>query len=218
MPNWCSNKLSIYGDSNTINDVVKFLKAGKGLLSSIIPMPAILEQTESGSADMGYDVLYGDCSQHLASPWVQKLGITNQEALKTYLANNRPQYLEQGEIQKKAIDETGCRTWYDWAIKNWGTKWDVEDFDLAYIDGNEYISFDFQTAWSPPIAVIAALAEKFPAVNITFEYAEEGCDFAGELQFSEGKEIYQIDGKCSSTGFGQELLASYDTVDDEEEE
>ena len=72
---------------------------------------------------------------------------------------------------KQAIDNMlnyGATTWYDWSIKNWGTKWNSYD---NWKDNDK--EFQFSTAWSAPHPVLDALAKKYPDVGITHEWADE---------------------------------------------
>ena len=43
--------------------------------------------------------------------------------------------------------------WWDWRVRNWGTKWEINT-DEAYIDIPENeIKVGFSTAWSPPTGI-----------------------------------------------------------------
>ena len=41
--------------------------------------------------------------------------------------------------------------WYFWNIQNWGTKWDAAPFDIYWED--DCVTFQLETAWSPPIQI-----------------------------------------------------------------
>ena len=72
--------------------------------------------------------------------------------------------------------------WYDWAVTNWGTKWDVELEGLEYTDnddGTATISGYFDSAWAPPIEAYNRFLEANPDFTVTGSYYEMGCDFAG---------------------------------------
>jgi hypothetical protein len=65
-----------------------------------------------------------------------------------------------------------------------------------YKEGDEFISFWFDSAWSPPSPTSQALSEIFPELTIEHKYYESGCDFwgietykAGELVSEEGGEL-----------------------------
>ena len=78
------------------------------------------------------------------------------------------------------IDKYGFDNWYDWALHNWDTKWDV-DFELDFYD-DDCILLEFNSAWSPPLAVWQKFVDRYP--KGTFEvahlqYIESGCQFCG---------------------------------------
>jgi hypothetical protein len=91
------------------------------------------------------------------------------------------------------VAKYGAENWYDWAIKNWGTKWGMYEFtdweDQSWIVGNEKIgssSIVFNSAWSPPSLVIKALSIYFPDLSVVLEYCEPGMQFAGKVEFHAG--------------------------------
>ena len=72
--------------------------------------------------------------------------------------------------------------WYDWAVTNWGTKWDVGLEGIEYTDngdGTATISGYFDSAWSPPIEAYNRFLEANEDCSLTGSYYEMGCDFAG---------------------------------------
>ena len=71
--------------------------------------------------------------------------------------------------------------WYDWALNNWGTKWDVCDgWASARKEGNEYaVDISFSTAWSPPEYALMTLWERDDISRINIYYEEPGMAFKG---------------------------------------
>ena len=72
--------------------------------------------------------------------------------------------------------------WYNFNVREWGTKWDARDVELLE-DDETYLHYKFDTAWSPPTEVITKLAEQNPNLNITLEYREEQ-GWGGEVNFN----------------------------------
>jgi Ferredoxin-like domain in Api92-like protein len=72
--------------------------------------------------------------------------------------------------------------WYNFNVREWGTKWDARDVELLD-DDETYLHYKFDTAWSPPTEVIAKLAEQNPNLDITLEYREEQ-GWGGEINFN----------------------------------
>ena len=80
--------------------------------------------------------------------------------------------------------------WYDWAVSNWGTKWDLDENPVLPDSFQEKeISFWFSTAWSPPMGAIEALSEKFPDDHFLLQYLEMGMGFCGEARCQDGSII-----------------------------
>jgi|TARA_R110000851_G_scaffold26927_2_gene75995 hypothetical protein len=80
--------------------------------------------------------------------------------------------------------------WWTWRNDNWGTKWNLvpnHDGDLtAYMtveDGEDYISLEFDTAWSPPNGIYEAIVEKYPDLDINWFYREDGVQISGWLPY-----------------------------------
>jgi hypothetical protein len=115
---------------------------------------------------------------------LQKLFPCPQELLETtapaeYNAKDKVQY---------NIEKYGHPDWYNWQISNWGTKWDIGPVELDYdmncsdnLDGTSTLTVGFDSAWSPPVAAMGKLYEKFKDKNIQIrlEYFEPGCAFLG---------------------------------------
>ena len=93
---------------------------------------------------------------------------------------NDPEYKAKMLVfrEKYGSNEDGFNSGgYEWCIKNWGTKWDAKDVVRRDYYGNVCITF--QTAWSPPLPVIKALAAKFPNLTLSLEYFESGVEVCG---------------------------------------
>lgn len=72
--------------------------------------------------------------------------------------------------------------WYDWRVTNWGTKWDVSDEGLEYVDnkdGTSHITGWFDSAWAPPIEAYNTFLDDMDGCYIEATYEEGGMDFAG---------------------------------------
>ena len=71
------------------------------------------------------------------------------------------------EEMVKIVSEHGTASWYDWANKNWGVKWDStlttnEDEDGAVIKRNSRsISVDWTAPWSYPEPIYQLIANEY---------------------------------------------------------
>jgi len=82
---------------------------------------------------------------------------------------------------------------YGKAVDTWGTKWDVTDEGLEFIDngdGTASISGWFDSAWSPPIGAYEQLAADFDSCIIECSYYEPGMDFGGFWSSENGDEEF----------------------------
>lgn len=187
MPNWCENRVSFSGPVEDIEKLKKLIGTDEQPISFqvIHPMPQDLD-IESGSCQLGYDVVYGDVQKVLGYPWVEAKGITTREGLIQYLEEQHPDYLKLAEQYKSNLDRYGFSDWYGWRVQNWGTKWDVDASRIQVLDDSPgYLSLEFDTAWSPPDGVYAALLDLIDKhtlnVHLTWFYDEPGMQFAGYL-------------------------------------
>ena len=99
-------------------------------------------------------------------------------------------------------------TWYEWSIREWGTKWNSYDFGEA---GDNEISFN--TAWSRPEPVIKKLSEMFPEIKIMHSWADEDIGYnVGEIEYLDGEEIaYDVPFPGSREAF--EMAADIQGID-----
>lgn len=94
--------------------------------------------------------------------------------------------------------------WYDWNVRNWGTKWDVgnQDNDSPYNDTemeekDKAVVYNFNTAWSTPMPALIKLSEQYPELVIALFYQEE-TGWGGNAVIMNGKIVdeSQYDSKC----------------------
>jgi len=94
-------------------------------------------------------------------------------------------------IKKNNIAKYGAEDWYDWNRNNWGTKWEID----AELDvGPDYLTANFDSAWSPPLPVISILKDKFPGITIHYDFLEGGGAFAGTYRYNpeDGEQLNEI--------------------------
>ena len=149
MPNWCHNRITIYGDSETeskLKEIEKIFET-KQPFNEIYPIPDFKNiPNDKGELPK--------LEQHL-----------NKDGSVFYETYNFP-------------DGTNDDRWYMWCVNNWGTKWDAGDVDIEYQD-SEILELEFDTAWSPPEGIMEKLREKYPELSFQCFYDEPGCEAAG---------------------------------------
>jgi len=80
---------------------------------------------------------------------------------------------ELREKYRQNAEKYGYSNWYEWAVANWGTKWNSYDGHL--ID----TSLSFYTAWSPPLPVIKELS-KLTGKVFVLDYVDKGGAYIGK--------------------------------------
>ncbi|TDR30229.1 hypothetical protein [Hydromonas duriensis] len=202
MPNYCQNQLKISGNEQDIillkQQMYSFNEQGNYVLdfNVVVPMPKSLDITSGGLTELTSQLLYPHTAKGKEPPSISDLmqkyhrelvwPCPQVDTVDEFIGllrqtRNGRQCLLEGHYYHRNHKQYGFRDWYDWRLHYWGTKWGAMHFE-----DNEYNELIFDTAWSPPIPVIQALAEQFPQLNFRLAYAEEGCWFAGVLEWSDG--------------------------------
>jgi hypothetical protein len=205
MPNWCVNQIQITGDDATLTKLAEFVKeqdgeyAGEFSFNRIKPAPT------------GDEIYHGRPSQHAFVCGCQP---TFDESMKDeatpngkWVVNGKPVVKSHDLVEGSFASENGFGVercpehaaisvrehpvfFWNWNIANWGTKWSAGEVYSSYeeqgIVGGT-ITYDFDTAWSPPVPIVEALAEKFPSLNIAHYYCEGGMGYAGAAFYRDGK-------------------------------
>lgn len=198
MPNHVTNILKISGDEelvkrirDEISDVdedgdTRFIDFNK-----IIPMPESLRITSGSSTDQGIAILRyragdpKDILDMLTWTWVRNEGITDPDVLVERLLKNAN--LEEAQIALDNLEKYGHKDWYSWAIDAWDTKWNAYSQEDLGEDG-----ISFQTAWSNPLVVMAALSLKYPDAEFNVKYADEDLgQNVGEYTLRGGNIVYE---------------------------
>lgn len=174
MPNWVFNDLSIEGNKE---DIAK-LKAQMNQ-----PFTRVHEQWSFEKQAMVTDET--SYSNPVFAFW-NIIKPTDLEA-----------YVKQPDHSLPLAEQLKFQTndWYAWNVRNWGTKWDVANHDEdkypeteLYDEGDESLSYRFNTAWGPAKEAILNLTEQYPNLNFTLSFEEE-TGWGGEWTFENGEYV-----------------------------
>jgi hypothetical protein len=172
MPNWTSNMIYAEGSPEQISEFLEKIRGARGVLDfdSIIPMPELLKHTGSGARAFGGE----DCREwYVIEP--------------ADYSNDKPEKIRLFTAEEEAeLTKLGVRSWYDWSIANWGTKWNACRADI--VSGGQpdsgYVRIEFETAWDAPEPIFRKLAEMFPFLDITCKWRHEDEDpYPHKLEF-----------------------------------
>jgi hypothetical protein len=126
----------------------------------------------------------------------------------------------------KPIDFSGD-DWYNWNVRNWGTKWDVavsstETYPDTTVEDtangeNHVVHYNFQTAWARPMGALAKLSEQYPDLLFTLSYEEE-TGWGGECEILRGlvisdSEYDNMCRNCDGTYLDNEITGCDDCGD-----
>jgi len=223
MPNWCANQLDITGNES---EIVRLIEAVKGEddgfdFSKIVPIPDSKFYAANESQN---DFLCGCKSEFVITKEMVK-GAEGHEYEKDHGFEPQEGYwaVDGLPVVKKNLDNGAIEVvvakmfggsevcpkcdapkisshpdwWYNWNVKNWGTKWNCSEVWHDRVDNDQTIegdtSYNFDTAWSPAEPVVAALAQQFPTLSITHRYCEGGMGYAGQVVYLNGEEVSRDD-------------------------
>ena len=168
MPNWCYNFITISGSKEKMKPLFDYFDKSTGEVNEVHRLQMKwLEENPEGS-------VYSESSiEHKENPVMRTL-IPHDE-------------------EYKKIEESG-----DFLLNPqtefYGCKWDYEFHDISIAELDEScISYGVDTAWAPCEHFCNKIAKKF-GVDVTIEYSEPGCDFAGKGYYtptSEDDEVYE---------------------------
>ena len=138
------------------------------------------------------------------------------------LANIMPSTPDATPMLGEMSKSTGHDDWYHNNINTWGTKWDVcgNVYMSNYTEGDESISYSFDSAWSPPTPTTERLSEIFPELIITHTYYETGCDFWGIETYKAGEMTDEVGGSIDHSAWerlGMDCYACEQYEEDPEE-
>ena len=188
MPNWVYNGLTIEGSPDSVNALIEQLNQ---------PFTKIHDNWNTETMQMEKKrVIY-------SKPTFAFWNIVKPTDLEAY---NGP----QPTVDLSKPIRFDSNHWYDWNVRNWGTKWDVanQDVESVYNDtymegpvengGNLAVYYNFNTAWGVPEAALVNLSSQYPTLLFTLNYQEE-TGWGGEMEILRGNIIShgQYDSRCN---------------------
>ncbi len=175
MPNWVYNYLSIEGSEELIADVKRMLDTPfKQSHDSWNMETGQMEVKETPYSNPVF--AFHNIYNHIQD------GVSDEE------------YLKQPDHTVPIAEAMMFKGnhWYDWNVRNWGTKWDVavrhgDDYpDTELMEESETsLAYRFNTAWSPPVEIITKLSQQYPSLEIDLSFEEE-TGWGGSINFNNG--------------------------------
>lgn len=184
MPNWVFNNLSVTGD---VVDLAKFKEEIAAPYTTyhrdLVSVNGEWAKNEDGSfkREIVENVHESDLS------FWNAIAPTD---IDTYFGGKDPKPVVNPDATvaetmaeiKRGFDEDN--DWYNWNVRNWGTKWDA--CNVYVWEEPEELRYDFDTAWSIPEPALIAMSAKYP--SLTFDlHAEEEQGWGADLIFKAGE-------------------------------
>ena len=194
MPNWCSNTIVLKGKAKDLKRFDDQFKA-----------PVEKYYGGAASIDSKDDMILSELGKGWKG-WIEyrireKVNSNGKGFELNYISgiDNKAGYSFSNFVHMTKDDF--LNGWYDWSVKNWGTKWDCcsEDVSVTGLEEAEeaieqnmpdkelYLTYYFDTAWSPCCPVVAEMARQYPGLEIQHYYVEEGCLIAGVDEYKDGE-------------------------------
>jgi hypothetical protein len=164
--------------------------------NAIVPMPAELREAWSCSlGENAWQLKYGKWKNS------RLLGLPDIASRAEAVAAARqfsPFHMEPGHSFDDLADayddrrtRYGYGDGYSWASKRWGTKWpagEVEWMAATGTPGRESShTVYFETAYAPPLPVIATLSSRFPDLNLRLAFSRPADQIRGFQTFTAGR-------------------------------
>ena len=198
------NHLHLSGDQQRIDELLKSVKGEDSVLdfNKIIPMPESLNIECGSRTDRGLKA-YKDFVYVYTFAGTEEKDLLNipKEKEDAFLRARQDIRRDEWELGRTAFQNEqkyGASSWYDWRINNWGSKWSA--YNTEIVEDN---TIEFNTAWSDVKPIILALSEKFPDVEMKYQWSDEdiGCNM-GDVTFKDGECVDSIEFEaCSKEAF-----------------
>ena len=193
IPNWTTNKIICKKELG--DKLLTKTDDGYSLdFNKLIPMPKDLNIESGSKGEKGLIFLYLtslDLSKNVDIRKAYKSlshfnkEIHNDPYFKEIDSNlskykKDEEFKESIELGKKYLDnyiKYGYCNWYDWAIDNWGTKWNVEDnCDVEFDNEKQEYTITFDTAWSCPSGILKEFSKMCDDGELDWSYYDEDYD------------------------------------------
>ncbi len=106
-----------------------------------------------------------------------------------------PKQIELEAAEKANLEAHGYKTWYDFCVNEWGTKWDVQS-DIVEIKNPNCLVAGFDSAWSPPVTAYEKLMDL--GFEVEAFYYEPSMAFVGKWD-NGCDDYYEYGGETSAT-------------------
>jgi hypothetical protein len=181
MANLCSNRLRVSGsaeDVASLRAAIAGVDDGRELaidFDSVLPTPPELRDRGTIESEQARDLV----ARYDAADDDDRVRMARQSPVLAHMLMQR--------MSGKRVEEIVRWDAQVWREHNWGSRWtpNADSIRVESPSPSELI-IQFDSAGTPPLPVIAAMADKFPALDFELLYSEPDNDIVGRVTFERG--------------------------------
>ena len=179
MPNWVFTSMTVHGKEE---DLRKFQeKASK-------PYTTYYKGVRTKNEDGTWTYDENAIDERVHDSCISFMNFATPTDLDAYFANAdyKPEGYDKMSMEERMAHAMKFSSdgWYDWNVRNWGTKWDACNAEMTNDDPTSgSLGYRFDTAWSPAEGAFQAMVAQHPELSFEFYNEEEqgwGVEFSGE--------------------------------------
>ena len=194
MPNHLMSKIHFSGEQSKIDELLKFIKGEETLFdfNRVIPMPESLNIEAGTHTENGLKAYRDFITAYTMDDSLEKdlLNIPKEKE-EIFLKARSDIDLDEWNLGRTAFQNEqkySSKTWYEFHIQAWGSKWNSYNSEMA-----EDNTIEFNTAWTNVKPVVLALSQKFPDIEMRYQWADEDIGVnMGDVTFKDGECIDEI--------------------------
>lgn len=171
MPNWCSQFVEVRGEAKEIKRMINSFRVEEGTRG---------KYEEESAWDINQ--LFPVPDELTEIPHASVIPEWSQEEKDLWLKNK----------QEENLAKFGVRDWYEWQIRNYGTKWGASHIEIdeeKLANCSDSFLFKFETPWGTCPGLMAKVSSLFPSVLIGIHAIEQMMMFAVWETYHDGKMI-----------------------------
>lgn len=208
MPNWAENRLTISGDKKSLAELREQMARPYEVTYLDRVNKAIKQETQEGvfmlwnairptdlRAYWELDKLEAELAELNNPTKPEQTPEEFMEAVKERLVDFNEKFADgvQDAFERMQHDIATKQDWYNWNLRNWGTKWDITEQAWVTSESDNELCYEFMTAWSCPNEAVNNLAKQYPTLTFTLQAWDTSMDWRVEIGWDKGEQKYEID-------------------------
>lgn len=184
MPNICTNTIHISGDKEKVNKLLDLCTTEVQENYGSDTLVKAIDLTLARTQPVEFDYIHtggANINEESVSHWKLRDKTTGEIVVGSMSNTFGNDNIEMVKVEQEEFDllqeKYGAKDWYDWRVKNWGTKWitptKIEHIAKWEADNVSMIELECESAWGPPYELLNFLTSEFD-LDINNRWWEEG--------------------------------------------